>query len=93
LWRGSDGAVVKAFVMWWIVGFIGVTVLVGDALVGVGGGFLAWFLTVQVWPRTPCRRCGGSPRIFDWATTDNWRPCAGCSGRGWVPRVFAMRRE
>ncbi|MGH3588144.1 MAG: hypothetical protein ACRDQ0_17705 [Pseudonocardia sp.] len=83
----------KAFAVWWTVGFLLATAMFGHGLVGVLVGIGTWFLTVQIWWRTPCRRCEGSPRYFDWATTDNWRPCPACSGRGWVPRLFAVGRE
>jgi hypothetical protein len=84
---------VKAFVVWWLVGFFVFTVWTGDGLVGALGGLATWFLTVQVWWRTPCRRCGGSPKVSDWASVEKWRPCSGCAGRGWVPRLFAVGRE
>ncbi len=83
----------KAFVVWWLVGFVVVTVWTGDGLFGIVGGVAAWFLTVQIWWRTPCRRCGGTPRFNDWASADKWRPCPDCEGRGWVPRLFAVGRS
>ena len=82
----------RAFAIWWVVGFVAVTVWSGDGLIGVVGGFAAYLLSVQVWWRTPCRRCGGSPKVADWAAAEKWRPCSGCEGRGWVPRAFALGR-
>jgi hypothetical protein len=82
----------KAFAVWWCIGFFAFLLWTGNAGVGVLGGFFTWWMTVQIWPRTPCRRCEGAARFPDWATTANWRPCPECQGRGWVPRTFAMGR-
>ena len=83
----------KAFVTWWIIGFAVVMLWTGDGLLGGLGGLVAWFLSVQIWWRKPCPRCDDSPRLFDWASAANWRPCPACEGRGWVPRLFAMGRS
>ena len=82
----------KAFAIWWVVGFLVGTGWTGNGIVGVLAGIAVWFITVQIWWRTYCSRCDGSPRVFDWSTDVNWRPCSQCQGRGWVPRMFAVGR-
>jgi DnaJ-class molecular chaperone len=84
---------VKAFAVWWTVGFIVCIALTGNGTVGVIGGIATWWVSVQIWWRTYCPRCDGSPQNFDWSTDKNWRPCPECGGRGWVPRMFAVGRE
>ena len=83
----------KAFAVWWVVGCIVWTAWTGSAIIGVLGGLATWWVSVQVWWRTVCRRCDGTPRIRDWSTRSNWRPCPECEGRGWVPRMFAVGRR
>ena len=83
----------KAFAIWWILGFVAVTLWSDSAGIGVLGGFATWWITVQLWWRRICPKCDGHPRFYDWSDGTNFRPCPECAGRGWVPRTFAVGRE
>lgn len=84
---------VFASLVWWVIGFLTFFVWTGSGIVGVLGGLATWWLTVQVWWRTVCRRCGGTARFYDPGSGADSRPCPACEGRGWVPRIFAVRRK
>lgn len=59
--------------------------------VGLGVWFLAYFVGVQLHPRTNCWKCGGDPRVRD-ASGANWRNCYICQGSGKRFRFFAIKR-
>jgi hypothetical protein len=81
---------VKAFVTWWLLGFLAVTAWTENGYVGALGGFLIWYMSVQIWPWAPCRVCDGTGRFRDWADAKFFRRCSGCGGTGREPRMFAL---
>jgi hypothetical protein len=81
---------VKAFAIWFAVGFVGAGTYFGSAIVGMVAGVILYLVTVQVWPWTLCHACEGIPRRHrDWGEAAHWRTCGACKGTGKEPRALA----
>jgi hypothetical protein len=80
---------VKAFAIWFTVGFVGAGGYFASPVVGIVAGVILYLATVQVWPWTPCHACEGNPRSRDWGDATHWRKCGACNGSGKEPRAFA----
>lgn len=59
--------------------------------IGLGAWFLAYFVSVQLHPRTSCWKCGGDSKVRD-ESGRNFRFCFVCEGSGKRFRFFAIKR-
>lgn len=72
VWAGGIAALLACGAGWhWIV----------VAVVAVVAGLFVDWVDASMYSNAACRRCQGSPRIYN-ITRTRWRDCRRCGGRG-----------